>query len=71
MVSPVIWIFIAILIIGAVIFGLMRTGYIKSDYSGASSNNPNPNDVVNPVGNNNALSGGKRRKSVETKNQQQ
>jgi len=31
------WIFIAILIIGAVIVGLMGTGYIKSDFSSTST----------------------------------
>ena len=35
--SATMWIFIAILIIGAVIVGLMGTGYIKSDFSGTST----------------------------------
>jgi hypothetical protein len=35
--SSTMWIFIAILIIGAVIVGLMGTGYIKSDFSSTST----------------------------------
>jgi hypothetical protein len=39
--SVTMWIFIGILIIGAVIFGLMGTGFIKSDYSGTSTSSSN------------------------------
>jgi len=35
--SSTMWIFIAILIIGAVVLGLMGTGYIKSDFSSTST----------------------------------
>jgi len=38
--SSTMWIFIAILIIGAVIVGLMGTGYIKSDFSSTSTTTP-------------------------------
>ena len=40
--SATMWIFIAILIIGAVIVGLMGTGYIKSDFSGTSTTTSQP-----------------------------
>jgi len=40
--SATMWIFIAILIIGAVIVGLMGTGYIKSDFSATSSSASQP-----------------------------
>lgn len=61
-----IWIFIVILIIGAVIFGLMKTGNIKSDYSGSSTNNSNP--VYSPVQQQSPRQfGGKRNKKLKSK----
>jgi hypothetical protein len=55
--SATMWIFIAILIIGAVILGLMGTGYIKSDFSGTSTTTSQP--VYSPI---QTQQGGKRNK---------
>lgn len=55
--SATMWIFIAILIIGAVILGLMGTGFIKSDYSGTSTTTSQP--VYSPI---QTQQGGKRNK---------
>jgi hypothetical protein len=55
--SVTMWIFIGILIIGAVILGLMGTGYIKSDYSGTSTTTSQP--VYSPI---QTQQGGKRNK---------
>ncbi len=55
--SATMWVFIAILIIGAVIVGLMGTGYIKSDFSGTSTTTSQP--VYSPV---QTQQGGKRNK---------
>lgn len=60
-ISPI-WIFIIILIVGAIIFGLMKTGNIKSDYSGSSMTNSNP--VYSPV---QPQSGGKKNKKLKSK----
>jgi hypothetical protein len=59
--SATMWIFIAILIIGAVIVGLMGTGYIKSDFSGTSTTSSQP--VYSPV---QTQQGGKRNKKSKT-----
>jgi hypothetical protein len=57
--SSTMWIFIAILIIGAVIVGLMGTGYIKSDFSSTSTTTPT---TYSPLPQQQQQQGGKRNK---------
>jgi hypothetical protein len=64
-ISSTIWIFIVILIIGAVIFGLMGTGNIKSNYSGSSTTTSNP--TYSPVQQQQPMYGGKRNKKLKSK----
>ena len=59
--SATMWIFIAILIIGAVILGLMGTGYIKSDFSGTSTTTSQP--VYSPLQQPGQTGGRKNKKS--------
>lgn len=61
--SVTMWIFIAIIIIGAVIFGLMGTGYIKSDYSGASTGASSSSSTYSPL----PQQGGRRNKKSKSK----
>ena len=58
--SSTMWIFIAILIIGAVIVGLMGTGYIKSDFSSTSTATSTP--TYSPLPPPQQQQGGKRNK---------
>jgi len=59
--SSTMWIFIAILIIGAVVLGLMGTGYIKSDFSSTSTTTSTPT-TYSPLQQQQQQQGGKRNK---------